>query len=745
MALRMTGLASGMDTESIIKELMTAKAAKKTKIEQSKTKLEWKKEVWADLNTKLLSLFRNQVSKMRFQSAAMYGAKKVTSSHEAFASATATSTATNGSYRMQVTSVASAQYLTGSKVTTDRNGEKVTGTTRLTDLDPDLLDKQISIKNGDKEVNFQVRSDATVEDYVSALKEAGLNASYDESQGRFFISGEKSGVENAFSITTTALSSAEVNARKALDDALDFNNLSAEGKAAVNAAFSTLSSLSGTPAEQQEAIDSVVESLTNAGYAKQTADITDAATKVLKAQLYNENEAAANAEARKDYYEEDADGNLTGTIKQTYIDRFGSTYDTLTTEDLDALGNISRDEYIQSSVDKLVDKATKDATNAKVNELMNDEGVKQRLEDLKLDGVSDLSGFTADQISEGGLTTFDGTSVKTRAALEATVTGLVNDYVNVADRSSATDGSALNALGLTDIVVDAAGAHAVGGQPAGMALVSASDSEVTLNGASLTSSTSTITVNGLSVELKGETAVGETITFTVSNDNTATVDAVKDFIKEYNAIVKQMTDLFKAPSAKGYEPLSDEDKEGMSEAQIEKWEKKIKDASLKNDSQLGDLMSSMRMSLQTSVEVDGKKYSLSTFGIVTSAMLSENGMLHLSGDPDDPSFAAEADLLTKALEEDPEVVAKVLSGITQNLYKTMSDKMTGSKVKSAFTFYNDKKMDDDIKLYEEQIKEWTERLETQEDMYYKQFTAMEKTMAQLQSQMNSMAGLFGSS
>ena len=62
MALRMTGLMSGMDTESIVKAMMDAKAVKKIRIENKKTKLEWTQDKWKTLNTKLYSLYTDKVS-----------------------------------------------------------------------------------------------------------------------------------------------------------------------------------------------------------------------------------------------------------------------------------------------------------------------------------------------------------------------------------------------------------------------------------------------------------------------------------------------------------------------------------------------------------------------------------------------------------------------------------------------------------------------------------------------------------
>ena len=51
--MRMTGLASGMDTESIVTKLMDLQRIKTTRIENSITTLEWKQDKWKSLNSKI--------------------------------------------------------------------------------------------------------------------------------------------------------------------------------------------------------------------------------------------------------------------------------------------------------------------------------------------------------------------------------------------------------------------------------------------------------------------------------------------------------------------------------------------------------------------------------------------------------------------------------------------------------------------------------------------------------------------
>ena len=63
MGIRMSGLSSGMDTEAIVKELMSAQSMKKNKVVKAKTKLEWTQTKWSELNTKLTGLYNNFVDR----------------------------------------------------------------------------------------------------------------------------------------------------------------------------------------------------------------------------------------------------------------------------------------------------------------------------------------------------------------------------------------------------------------------------------------------------------------------------------------------------------------------------------------------------------------------------------------------------------------------------------------------------------------------------------------------------------
>ena len=72
---RVSGMMSGIDTESVVKAYVQNYIDKKTKIQQSQTKLSYKQEAWKGLNTKVYSLY-NKVGTMRFTNS--YNLKKTT-------------------------------------------------------------------------------------------------------------------------------------------------------------------------------------------------------------------------------------------------------------------------------------------------------------------------------------------------------------------------------------------------------------------------------------------------------------------------------------------------------------------------------------------------------------------------------------------------------------------------------------------------------------------------------------------
>ncbi len=753
MGIRMSGLFSGLDTEAIVGALMSAQSLKKTKLTQAKTKLEWTQTKWKELNTKLYKLYSEQVSKLQLQTS--YMTKKATASDETKAKITASAKAVNGSYTMEINNIATAQYLTGSKINADK------GTAKMVDLDSTLLNKEVEVKVGDKTTKFTITEDMTIDGFTSELKNAGLNANFDTAQKRLFISSKDSGLANAFSITTSGVSDTEVTARKNLRDAVDYDNMTAANKKIVDDAMKKLETSGVDTTEYQEALDAI----TGAALSTRTAKTEAAASTYVKAKLYSENYASYEEKAKEslksNYFTED------GEVKDELKTKYAEEFNIYTQEEKEKLGveNMTEEEYVNWRANQLYDQevakqADTDTTSFVNKQISSDEETKLAVKEAAYAGKTEDeiraldskaltkyygSGNDADPLA---ISAIEGTSTFGSDSIKNDISGVVSDYASVTDRTYALSGSALAGIGLADIKVDDDGnvtvnGNADGNLPEDMGLVKASDSEILLNGAKMTSSSSTVSVNGLSIELTGLTKTGEPITFSVASDTDAVYNTIKNFFTEYNSLMKEMNELYNADSAKGYEPLTSEQKKDMSDDDIKLWEDKIKASLLRSDTTLGSVRSAMRNAMMSQVTYDGKTYSLASFGISTSSDYTEGGLYHIYGDTEDAVYADKDDKLRKALEEDPDAVVNVLSDIFGKLRSTMSDKMAGSKVSSALTFYSDIKMKDDIKDYEKRIKEWETKLADMEDAYYSKFTKMETALAKLQSQSNSLSGLFG--
>lgn len=700
MAIRMSGMISGLDTESIVKSLMETQQAKKTKIESKKQKLEWKQEIWSGLNTKMYSFYKDYAGKLRFQS--NYQTKKATSSDSTKVTVSANSNATKGTYRVNVKSLAAAQYVTSAKIssyeTTNDQGEKVTNkvtsSTKLSDLGMTADGtKQIQIKTADQTVSMTVNADTTISDFVDNLKSAGLNASFDEGQGRFFIGAKDSGLDQKFEIKMMAFTQEQLNAQQTVNNAVKYDSLTAAQK---NSVQDVLDSIQNDTSSDN--IDSAVASLMEVSDAQAKSEVTG----------YYRNQIVAELEGK--YFQKDEKGNnvITDDAKQALINAGKLKEDdaSYTQEDLVTLAK----QYIQENADSQIagDEYQSKITEALTNGLSNDE-----------------------------------ITIQSEETRKRTITDAVTDYATAMAKGAGVEtGSSaeLQKIGLDTIDGSAVQESASG---VGMVVVAAADSVVQVNGATLTSSKTSLTVNGLSLDLMDVTD-GE-VSITVSDDTDAVYDSIKEFVTQYNSILKEMNTLYNAESARSYDVLTDDQKDEMSDEEVEKWNTKIKDSLLRRDSTLDGLITTMRSITGKSITAsNGKKYSLANLGITTGTDYKEYGQLHIKGDEDDSVYSDSTNTLQDLLKEDPDVVAEVMAGLTNSLYDALNEKMKSTTMSSALTFYNDKEMTKQMTQYKKDIKSWETKLQTMEDHYYKQFSAMEKALASLNSQQSSLSSYLGS-
>lgn len=223
MAMRLTGMNSGLDTESIIQELVAVRRTKVETAQKDQKKLEWKQEAWKDLNSKIKSFQNKFVSNMRLSSD--YAKKTTKVSNSDVANVITGENAVNCMQSLRVERLAKTAYLTGGKLEGSESG-KLNALTKLSDITGSTIagEGTITLTTGKgsnaKTVDITVNENTTISDVLTKLKDNGLNASFDEGQGRLFISAKSSGEASDFTLSSgDANGLAALSALKLTEDA----------------------------------------------------------------------------------------------------------------------------------------------------------------------------------------------------------------------------------------------------------------------------------------------------------------------------------------------------------------------------------------------------------------------------------------------------------------------------------------------------------------------------------------------
>ena len=271
--------------------------------------------------------------------------------------------------------------------------------------------------------------------------------------------------------------------------------------------------------------------------------------------------------------------------------------------------------------------------------------------------------------------------------------------------------------------------------------------QLSLNGIDYETESNVIEINGLTISAQKVTD-GD-VTITTEKDTSEIYSKIKNFISQYNELVKEIDKLYNADSAKDYKMLTDDDKEEMSDKEIEKWESKIKDSLLRRDDTLGGIYNALKSVMAKGFTLDdGTQLSLASFGIKTQGYFAsgenERSVFHIDGDKDDSITSGKTNLLESMIQTDPDKLSEFFSKLSNNLYSELSKKCSSiANYRSYGTFYNDKKLKTDISSYDTKIKKEEDKLEAYMDRYYKQFARMESALAKLNSSQSSLTSFFG--
>lgn len=293
------------------------------------------------------------------------------------------------------------------------------------------------------------------------------------------------------------------------------------------------------------------------------------------------------------------------------------------------------------------------------------------------------------------------------------------------------------------------------------------DAIAKIDGNDVVRSSNTFTVNGVEYTLKKVHTAGSSATITVERDIDTVYNSIKSFVDEYNKLVDMFNSKLSEKYDRNYQPLTDDEKEAMTEDQIEKWENKAKTGLLRNDTILQQIQQNMRVALMDAVE--GVELTLSSIGI-SSTSYQDKGKLTIDEDKLKTALRERPDqvreLLIKTSDTVPQYDRDLTSeqrkvrykeqGLLHRISDILNDNISTIRNKNGLkgtllekagiegdlSQYNSS-LSKEISSYDERISEMYTKLAEKEESYYNKFSTLEKYMSQMSSQLNYLLSSMG--
>lgn len=295
------------------------------------------------------------------------------------------------------------------------------------------------------------------------------------------------------------------------------------------------------------------------------------------------------------------------------------------------------------------------------------------------------------------------------------------------------------------------------------------DAQVTIDGQVLTRGSNKVTVDGVTYTFSQTT--DEAATVSLTQDTDAIYDTISSFVEDYNALISSIHSALDENYDSDYPPLTDDQKEDMTDEEIEKWEKKAKVGLLANDSTLKTMLSGLRSSLIDSVP--GQSVTIFTIGISTGTY-DEQGKLYI----DETKLKA-------AIESDPEGISNLFTQQSTSYAGTTSVRSLNNSQLStrykeeglAYRFYdilqtnistirdnngnkglllekagteNDASETSNtlttlIDKYQEEIDKEQDRLDAKQDSLYTKYSALETYINKMNTQLSALSSYLSDS
>ncbi|MFF2752178.1 flagellar filament capping protein FliD [Psychrobacillus sp. NPDC058041] len=675
--MRIGGLASGMDIDQIVKDLMKAERIPLDKLFQKKTTFEWQRDTYRSINTKLKTfdtyLFDN------FSLSSNFNKKTVTSSNSNLVSAKASSSATGALSLEGVSQLATAARQVGNIISTTTGGT-VTGSTKMSELAGFSGDTTISLKAiqadgtlAKEATNIEIKGSDTVSQVISKINNSNAGVSALFENGKLSITAKNTGdIKGGAEVQVTAGN----NVFSALG-MTDSTNLATGG---TNAIFK----VNGITSERSS------NTFTISGYTV-TLNSTFNVKNTLEEQVARL--ATAKTQAENDVTAAETAMNNAITNQNTKQDAYNNAL-----------------EY----------DLTDDQRNIYTNEVSSNNSLKNALANLS---ESDMADFRALETMENA----DIDSLDISSESKALLKGLkVEDRATLQSMDEA-DFSALNSIAKKHVELDIANTN-----------VTRTTNDLAAKQARSIQLSNEYDATVIQNDNMPQDAATAPVQLKADTDIDFMVDKVKEFVTKYNELIAGMNDQLKEKVYRDFPPLTDEQRKDMSESEQKLWDEKAKSGLLRSDSIVSNGLNSMRDAIYGRVGSEpGIINTLAQMGITTSSNYSDGGKLVIDEDKLRKALTDNPDQVVKTISQSGEKTSTEDSrGIVQRLRDSMKEFTRKIEIKAGKVSSTDQQyaMGKSLIDMNSRITSFQNRLKDVEARYWKQFTAMEKAISKANNQ-----------
>lgn len=798
---RFSGMASGLDTDELVKNMTTSTRSRIAKAEQQKQKAQWKMNSYRSISSKLLA-FQNKftsyssASNLRSPSFFNRSAIKALGTNSKYVSVSG-----NGNNLGSATIAAVEQLATKTSYVSSSavSSGILEGTAMEADARAmsDLAGKTISFKYNNKSYSIRLDETKNYETVDEVVEE--LNAKLAETSGGSFKLGEH--IQVSYNADSKKLEIGLTEQGQGTGNSLEITKVDSE-----------IESILGLKKESKIVGDErivgeteVTDDILKSEAATTMKDVIDRVAEQSITVNYNGKSVSISlgtAEELRARSEGTLEEKIQGALQDALNKQFGSGRIKV---DLQDTGNGKALSLQTTTPNGKEDRAsTLTISNGKAdvmkalgleNGATNRVNTGTALKDsgLHLNGdVKDYAVRIKDSISGkvhvidktvDGKAFDENTSLKDiMDAINASDANVNVTYLSTADKLSitstqegasgqfeivGTDGNADSEFNLGQAIFgkDDSGYNKTEGQDAVIWVdydgaggsdpvkITRGSNTFDLNGA-------TVTVSGVfnNVDENGKVIdQNETVSFEAKADTEKITKAVKEMVDAYNEILELANKMVSQKPDRSYTPLSSEQKEEMTEDEIKNWEEKAQEGLLFNDPDLRSFTTDIRFLFgSTSQEIK----ALQDIGITSGSSYTDNGKLSF----DEEAFKAALesnldkvkDLFTAAEQsvknEDGTTTVTQRGGIMNNL-KTVFDKYAAEGGKGIFVQMAgaedsplsklNNTMQKEIDQFEDLISSLQDKLADEAERYYNKFSSLEVYISNMNSQSSWLSQQFG--